>query len=339
MISYKNNDYLILFANCIPVKGSRRSTICDLQRNQYFLIPNDLYYILGQIKENKLLEIYAKYEKINEETLDSYFNFILDNELGFIDTNPKLFPNLNLDWKVPSKITNSIIEINSNFVELKVYKQLIDDLSSLNCGCVQLRCFSAIELNIIIKLLKLFDDNRINEIRFYLKYDEEIDLYFKNKADVLSKVSSITFFDCKDNYTQNNNDIRFNFLKNKDLDNDSCGNICHYTFNTNIYQFTESQEYNSCLNRKISVDKFGYIKNCPSQKINFGNIFEKSIIEIINDEHFKKLWSIKKDDIKICKDCEFRYICTDCRIFIENDNDVLSKPSKCNYNPYNATWE
>ena len=30
--------------------------------------------------------------------------------------------------------------------------------------------------------------------------------------------------------------------------------------------FTESQHFNSCLNRKISIDAEGNIRNCPSMK-------------------------------------------------------------------------
>ncbi|MDR2057516.1 MAG: hypothetical protein LBP83_04405, partial [Dysgonamonadaceae bacterium] len=39
-----------------------------------------------------------------------------------------------------------------------------------------------------------------------------------------------------------------------------------------------------------------------------------------------------------CKDCEFRYICTDCRAYLQDSNDIYSQPAKCNYNPYIAKW-
>ncbi len=49
-------------------------------------------------------------------------------------------------------------------------------------------------------------------------------------------------------------------------------------------------------------------------------------------------WRIKKDMIDVCKICEFRYICPDCRVFITDDTDILSKPKKCNYDPITAVW-
>src|SRR6185295_1561186 len=54
---------------------------------------------------------------------------------------------------------------------------------------------------------------------------------------------------------------------------------------------------------------------------------------------FAALWSINKDQIAICKDCEFRYICTDCRAYLQDTADLYSKPSKCTYDPYTAEWQ
>jgi hypothetical protein len=54
---------------------------------------------------------------------------------------------------------------------------------------------------------------------------------------------------------------------------------------------------------------------------------------------FKDAWSINKDEILVCRDCEFRYICSDCRVFIEDPHNIYSKPAKCKYDPYSATWD
>lgn len=103
--------------------------------------------------------------------------------------------------------------------------------------------------------------------------------------------------------------------------------------------FAESKSYNSCLNRKISIDINGNIKNCPSMPQSFGNIRDTTLQEAIEHKDFKKYWSITKDQIDVCKDCEFRYICTDCRAYKENPEDDYSKPLKCGYSPYTNKWE
>lgn len=117
-----------------------------------------------------------------------------------------------------------------------------------------------------------------------------------------------------------------------------CGNISSNYFTPNISFYLESLKHNSCLNQKISIDVNGFIKNCPSMSKSFGNVFEDNIEDIVNSNEFQLLWNIKKDDIEVCKDCEFRYICTDCRAYVEDPKDIYSKPLKCGYNPYTAEW-
>jgi SPASM domain peptide maturase of grasp-with-spasm system len=71
----------------------------------------------------------------------------------------------------------------------------------------------------------------------------------------------------------------------------------------------------------------------------YGNIKDTKLIDVVNNPEFQKLWYIHKDQISVCKDCEFRHICTDCRAYLENPKDVYSKPLKCGYNPYTCEWE
>ena len=75
----------------------------------------------------------------------------------------------------------------------------------------------------------------------------------------------------------------------------------------------------------------------------FGNIKDTTFGEALNHVDFKKYWTVTKDQIEVCKDCEFRHICTDCRAYTERnhfDGDMdLSKPLKCGYSPYKGEWE
>jgi SPASM domain peptide maturase of grasp-with-spasm system len=119
----------------------------------------------------------------------------------------------------------------------------------------------------------------------------------------------------------------------------SCGVVHPAYFTMNIPHYTESLAHNTCLNRKISIDIEGNIKNCPSMKESFGNIKDTTLEEAINKPGFKKYWNITKDQITKCKDCEFRHVCTDCRAYLENPDDMYSAPLKCGYDPYTCEWE
>lgn len=77
---------------------------------------------------------------------------------------------------------------------------------------------------------------------------------------------------------------------------------------------------------------------------NFGNIKDISLEEALHDKDFKKYWNLTKDKVEVCKDCEFQYICTDCRAYTERTHKDesgldISKPLKCGYDPYTGEWE
>ena len=74
-------------------------------------------------------------------------------------------------------------------------------------------------------------------------------------------------------------------------------------------------------------------------KESFGTLRETTIAKAMQSKTFKNAWTVSKDKIAVCKVCEFRYICTDCRAYIADPDNALSKPAKCKYNPITAVWE
>ncbi|MGB3467495.1 MAG: grasp-with-spasm system SPASM domain peptide maturase [Cyclobacteriaceae bacterium] len=337
MTIYSQTDYLILHANCLPVKGAIRSTICDIQRGKYYYVPNDLADILSSRKVH-LHTVYKEYGDENHDVLNQYFDYIISNELGFIDDDPDVFPSLNMEWQTPSKITNAIVDLEQNMFDQSTYSTAFEELSSFNCHSIQLRFFNGVELKWLEKLLTSFQETRFKDIKLVLKNlftAEEL----KNLIEGFGRISEIILFASEQTKLIEISGVSVIYIKDQDIDASNCGNICRGGFSVNIEHYTESQEYNSCLNRKISIDQSGNIKNCPSQSFSYGNNSNTSLTEVLRNKNFKSLWSIKKDDIKICQDCEYRYICTDCRVFLEDANDQYSKPLKCSYDPYTATWQ
>ncbi len=111
-----------------------------------------------------------------------------------------------------------------------------------------------------------------------------------------------------------------------------------FVISININTIKDSIHVNSCLYKKISVDAKGNIKNCPSSSKILGNIKNESKLQAVDNPSLKELWLINKSLINVCKDCEFRLICIDCRVNIQNPADIYSKPKSCNYDPYQAEY-
>lgn len=330
-----------IFSNCIPVKGSKRSTICDLQRNDIRLIPNDLAEILLEHDGKTIKEIKMIYKNKFDSIIDEYFEFLIKNEYVFFTEYPQLFPKMNLIWDDPGDITNAILDRNnkSNYDTIDV----IEQLSNLNCKHIELRFFDKVKLKEVLSILNYINEieSTIMSVDLLLPYDKSLN----NLNNILAKYNRIASFKI---YNSPKNDyippvkgsmgyIIYSIQKIKN--NTCCGLISKDFFVVNIFQFTESINYNSCLNRKIGIDVNGDIKNCPSMKKKFGNVNHISLNQAISDKEYNRLWSIKKDEVNTCRDCEFRHVCTDCRAFLEKPNDIFSKPLKCGYNPYTNKWQ
>ena len=77
-------------------------------------------------------------------------------------------------------------------------------------------------------------------------------------------------------------------------DESRCG-ICspwYYLPKTELYM--ESLSYNNCLNAKISIDRFGNIKNCPSMAKSWGKFGVCTLSEVANNKDFQKYGLLKR---------------------------------------------
>lgn len=331
-------NYFKLYNSCKVVKGACNCMIYDLDRvGNSNLIPDSLYIILTEFSERSIKEIKLIYENKFDIEIDEYFSFLLENEYIFMCTKTELsnFPTLDFKWNTPNKLTNAILDYDGT-VPITDYYNFVKELSSLNCKAIEIRSFIGLTLKDLEKFLNLFELTSIQSIELVSKFvfmlEDKILISIQKRHPRLNKISLY-------NAPIDDNNLHINYYQKKLHITSDCGEINPDYFSIEIDTFSEAQSCNTCLNKKISVDGKGLIKVCPSMKVSYGSINETSLVDVINNSKIKELWSIKKDDVEICKDCEYRYCCTDCRVFTDNPNYKYSRPSKCRYNPYIGLWE
>lgn len=114
-------------------------------------------------------------------------------------------------------------------------------------------------------------------------------------------------------------------------------------FYTDAASFAKAQKYHSCLAGKIAVTSSGDIIPCIFARNQIcGNILSQSLEEILSGQPLQKCWQTTKDCVAKCKDCEFRYACSDCRPLAQGSDHEkrwLACSSGCSYNPYTGKWE
>ncbi len=330
-----------LHANCIPVKGASRSLICDLQRNNYEFIPNSLYELLNNYSDLNIDSLLRIYGNEHRKTFEEYITFLKNKEFVFSVLPNETFPAISLEWKSPNQLQNAIIDTDKNSVHN--YIKIAKELEELRCEHLEMRFFDEINLEELKTILDLFQESTIYSIHLILKYNENwrsrnyLNLIRRQLRISQILVHSSPYEEVYENIEYIIEKGVLYFSKQKITSEKHCGVIHPAYFAINSTVFNEAQNYNTCLNGKISIDKNGDIKNCPSMNKSFGNHKTITLLKVYEELKLSKLWKTNKDQINICKDCEFRYLCIDCRAYTENDNP-LGKPEKCNYDPYTAKW-
>lgn len=330
------NSFIKLFPCCKIVKGNQKDAIYDLQREKYHLIPHSLTTVLDDAKNLSWGQIVSKY-KSNLNILNEYLDFLIRNELVIIDEKLSGVKEIDKEFNSASTISNAILDFDNN-TKFNI-QNVINELDELRCENIELRFYEVIPIQRLLKILSYFENTGIRDLEILIPYNEILDIDFILKLHLdYPRLRKLTIHECPKQLESINihDEICIIYTSEKISSEQCCGVINHWYMLPKTELYFESLQYNTCLNRKVGVDRFGNIKNCPSARQSYGVVGKKKISEVVNCTSFQRFWKIKKDDIKSCKECELRHMCQDCRIFIEDVQDIYSKPQKCKYNPFKS---
>lgn len=328
-----------LFAGCVPVRGARRSTLCDLQRHTYRLIPNALYEILTEHADRPADEIRAAFGGDPDGVIDQYFAFLVDEEFGFWCDDPAAFPPLDQSWETPERVTNAIVDVGDG--SRHDWRRIVGQLDELGCRALQLRFFRSAPPAEVHEAVGAASRSRLRSVEVILKHGPEwSDHELRELCRVHPRLTALFIHSAPARRQEHANQgtVPISFWTQPVESAAHCGEVHPAYFVTGLASFTEARHFNSCLNRKISVDENGEIRNCPAMPVSFGNVRDTSLHSAVMQSEFREVWAINKDQVETCSECEFRYVCTDCRAFVRDPGNRLSKPSKCSYDPASASW-
>lgn len=91
----------------------------------------------------------------------------------------------------------------------------------------------------------------------------------------------------------------------------------------------------NCFSTHLYVGANMDVYPCPMERrVCHGNLRGNNILDILKPQ----ILEFTKNEVDGCKDCEYRYICRDCRPDSLTGN-FNEKPWYCTYNPYLGVWE
>lgn len=333
----------MLFSTCIPVKGFNRSIIYDLQRMSFEYIPNSLYDLIIEFEGNSIEDIFTKYDDSEKTTIEEYFTFLFENEYIFFlrNTTRDNFPKLNTVFDSPHHFLTFVLDIKKSKAN-SVYMNLVNEqIKECLVATLVLRLIDKdFTKDEVIKILDYLNDIPTRIIHLFI--DEECSFDESDYHDFLEsnkRISIILIYNSKENFGEK----LFNTIwlegtrKNIFLD-PFIGNDSIKDFFVNMEHFVEAKNKNTYFNKRCYIDERGFISRFEKDLENFGNIDSTKVIDLIDNTDFVRYWNVTKNEIKVCRDCEYRFMCTDGRLPIQK-NKIYELEGECNYSPYTSSWK
>ncbi len=315
--------YWKIHQNIFFTKGFNRTLVFDSLKSKIQFIPNDLYSIL--LEKNFIIS--------KEDIDEDYFEFLKENSLIFTDRKKilKRFTKLSDDFSINYDIGICVIELSEltseNLVKLIENENKYTSINQFNFIFGSYTTQSSI-FNFIDFIYKYEVD--LIELTFIDGFSE-IDFLFSSLNDINRMFVINNFLDEKIKLK----DTKYSNRMHSYVD------IKSLKIYTSLFSFFESNLVNIYFYNKIFIDKESNIKNSDKTSYVYGSLKELNQIdfkEILKDKEFTKYWNSKKDETLICKDCEFRNLCSDNRVPHLNSKNVWTHLQECEYNPYISKW-
>ena len=333
-------NYLIFYDKIEPVLGYTKSIICDMQYGSIYPIPNSMYYIIQEFQNKSIEEVKSQYDEEENIIVDEYLKVLIDSNFCYIGDSfdKKLLTKATDQIELSSLVSNCVVDFNED--SKHDMNEIVTQLNELGCIGVELRFFFSPALDVVVDHLQHFKDSGIENIEVLLMDSKEFDVnQFKELLKEFPRVDKFILHS-----SEKEEDIKIDhsykmIIKTtaKITSEKCCGTITYNDFSINTLNYSDNKYYNSCLHKKISVDSNGLIGNCPAMSIKFGKVGTVKFADVLQKKEYIRTSTIPKDAVSKCKDCEFRYVCSDCRAFTEH-KDLYGKPLKCKYDPYTGIW-
>jgi radical SAM protein with 4Fe4S-binding SPASM domain len=103
----------------------------------------------------------------------------------------------------------------------------------------------------------------------------------------------------------------------------------------NLKEWLDVVYNENCFSTHLYIGCDMEVYPCPMERrISHGNLKTNKIKNLLK----QNILNFSKDNINVCRDCEYRYFCIDCRPDSITGN-IYEKPWYCTYDPYSGQWD
>lgn len=104
-------------------------------------------------------------------------------------------------------------------------------------------------------------------------------------------------------------------------------------------RFDHNRRWNPCWAGKLAIAPNGDFMPCVMGRGEVvGNARTDALADVAAGPGLRRLWGLTKDEIAVCRDCEYRYVCGDCRPLAAAESGLTGKTARCTYDPARGDW-
>jgi len=327
------------------VAGPINGLIYDLGRKRFYAIPAVFAELINDANGKWVA---AFLETLPSEVHSRFWevaDFLISNQIAGLFSASKVFKELPSEIDGPGHIQNAIIDVDE---QLHDFANIVRELDLLGCEFLQVRSYSdALNVQMLDEIALVVERSGLRGLEYIVKYNAGhsqedlskllLDHMIISKLVVHSSPETTAVPVCYPDSPVPRREIYYTVEALRSCTD--CGKINRRSISPPSAQtFFQLKRVNGCLYKKISIGADGEVRNCPSSSGSYGRYSFGTLSKAIFDAEFRRSWDVHKDQISTCKVCEYRYACTDCRVYLQNPTDILSKPAKCCYDPYVGKW-
>lgn len=330
------------------MRGAAQSAIYDLLRWRMIMFATPYIDLLEELLGCTLAGIESRYStRADWMKIRGFIDYLLREDIAAYLPADHAFPPLAREWAEPSLVHNAIIDFDDGLHDLE---SIMLQLDRMGCRFLQVRCFSTLlDWRLLGSIASIASRTGLQGIEAMMRFDPEGDEKLACLARDNPLISRVTLFGAPSRRSRGlfaesglsggYGQKWIEYVVGIPGSCEACGCISRAQIQApSVNLFVEAQHFNGCLNRKVSIDSKGEIRNCPSMPRGYGHVSSTRLDDVVKSTEFRRPWLVRKDQIEVCRDCQFRYACTDCRAYTQGGAE-FGKPSKCGYDPYRDVWE
>ncbi|MEI7597207.1 MAG: hypothetical protein WCK02_15775 [Bacteroidota bacterium] len=176
--------YYRLLNHCFFFKGYKQGLIVNSKNANVNIVPNSLGMFIHESKRKSALQLGILFK--DKQVIKEYIKFLKENECIFeCDIREKkYFTDNSYIWDIPTKITNSILDID--IWDLANIFKSINQLCTNRCFHIQIRIFSDFVFDNLLTIIDLIQNTSIKSVSIIAKNIDE------NSINILTSFNKLT---------------------------------------------------------------------------------------------------------------------------------------------------